>query len=92
MKKSIAKRTARFLTELMYLGVMKFSDDIFEGNSKLNFKALTAEEAQQLFYVGDKVFHYGHKRTAYDVLLVADSIILVVSDIGEQAFNSIEIK
>lgn len=93
MKKKTATRTAHFITELMQVGVMKLADDIFEGQyNDLCFTPLTAEDVQKILYVGDKVFHHGYGHTSYDVMVVADTIILLVSDVKEQIFNSVEIK
>ena len=91
MNKETAHKTGRFINDLVKLGVAKYTDEVFEGIAGLSFEPITPKEAQKILYVGDRVFHYWYNRTSYDLLIVAEKIILLVSDADNQVFSSIEV-
>lgn len=92
MNKCTAHKVGSFIVDLVRLGVAKYTDDIFEcNNTGLSFESITAKEAQKLLYVGESVFHYWIDRTSYDLVIVTDKLILLVSDTDNQVFSSLEI-
>lgn len=92
MNKKTASKAGRFIVELVQYGVISFSDDIFEGKCDgLTLTSLSLEDAQKLFYVGDRVFHYWYDHTSYDLLAIADQLILVISDPESQVYNSVDV-
>ena len=92
MKKKTATKAARFITQLMQVGIEKLTDDIFESKRPgLDFEALSAEDAEKVFYVGDTLFRYARNGTGYNVIIYADTILLVVIDGASGVVSSVEV-